>query len=179
MKLRLLALALALSMCGGVCATAFAQAQASAKAAKPASVDAERAQVLAWTRELETAPLAEGAAEKRSWLTQWVKDVRGLKVHVCDVFGVFGEDNKKVSSILLKQYMFGSASYLIEHPSMEGTQPAVQLAGVNSALNAYAAMIKQDPALKVAHFDELLALQAKGELADYVESNAFSNCRKH
>jgi hypothetical protein len=177
MKLRLLAAALALTMGGSVLAAAPAATAVPRHAAK-APLDKDRAQALAWTRELETAPLAEDAPAKRAWLLQWVKDVRGLKVHVCDVFGVFGEQDKKVSSLLLQQYMFGSASYLIEHPSMDGIETAVQLAGVNSALNAYAAMRSKEPQTKVAHFDELLALQAQGGLYDYVESNVFSKCKK-
>ena len=80
---------------------------------------------------------------------------------------------------------FRTSKIVFEHlkklglqPRMDGIQTAVQLAGVNSALNAYAAMVKQDPTKKVAHYDELLAVQAKGELLDYVESNVFSKCRK-
>jgi len=177
MKLRVLAAVAALALAGTAQADAVAKAPAASHEAK-SSIDGDRAQALAWTRELEAAPLAEGADAKRAWLLQWVKYVRGLKVHVCDVFGVAAGDNKKVGSLLLQQYMFGSASYLIEHPSMDGVQTAVQLAGVNSALNAYAVMRKQDPGMKVAHFDELLEVQAKGELLDYVETNVFQKCKK-
>ena len=171
MKLRLLAAALAVLMSGGLPAAAPA-------AAKAAAIDADRAQVLAWTRELEAAPLAGDAAAKRTWLMQWVKDVRGLKVHVCDVFGVLGTENKRVSSLMLKQYIFGSASYLIEHPTMDGHQMAVQLAGVDSAMNAYAVLRKQDPLQRVGQFDQLLDLRAKGELPEYVESTVFEKCSR-
>ena len=181
MKIRILMVTVALSVIGNVQAApplTGPSARPAADSRAPA-MDTDRAQVLAWTRELEAAPLAEDASAKRAWLMQWLKDVRGLKVYVCDVFGVLGEENQKLSSLMLQQYMFGSASYLIEHPSMDGHAMAVQLAGVASAVNAYAVVRKQDPLQRVVHFDQLLDLQAKGELPEYIESNVFAKCGKH
>jgi len=172
---KLLGLMLSAVISGGALA---ANPAAPAPAAQVSKLDTDRAQVLAWTSELETAPLAGDAESKRAWLMQWVKEVRGLKVHVCDVFGAYAVKDSRVGSIVLKQYMFGSASYLIQHPTMDGKQVAVQMAGVTSAVNAYAALRKADPMHRNVHFDELVALQGKGELYDYVESNVFSKCSK-
>jgi len=180
MKLRVLAVALALSM------TATAQGAATPATTAPAAVaeDAEsdaaadRARMLAWTRELEAAPLAKDAETKRSWLVDWLREVKGLKVVVCDVFGVLEQSNRKVGSLLLTQYMFGSASYLIEHPSANGRDASVPSAGGISPLTAFAALRKADPLQRVGHFDNLLEMQAKGGLPEYVRSRAFEKCSK-
>lgn len=182
MRTRVLAAALALSMIataqGATAPPATATAAAPADEAAVADDKAERARMLAWTRELEAAPLAKDAETKRSWLVDWLREVKGLKVVVCDAFGVLEQSNRKVGSLLLTQYMFGSASYLIEHPSANGRDAAVQLAGVTSALKAYAALRKADPLQRVGHFDQLLELQAKGGLSEYVRSRAFEKCSK-
>jgi hypothetical protein len=64
---------------------------------------------------------------------------------------------------LMLQSMMGNGSFKLQNPGAD--ENAARLAGMESALRAYEAMLKQKPAFKTAAFDELLARRESGDLA--------------
>jgi hypothetical protein len=65
-------------------------------------------------------------------------------------------------------FVLGMAVYLIEHPQKAADNSAVYLAGVESALRAYRAILKTKPEAKSRGLDELVAKEDEGLLQDYV-----------
>jgi hypothetical protein len=67
------------------------------------------------------------------------------------------------------------AAFVIENPSKANDADATQLAGVESALNAYRAMRVAQPNDNSPKLDELLGMKSRGELPDFVRK-AFLRC---
>lgn len=147
----------------------------------------EREKVVAYSAALEANPLDGDADAKRSWLIQWITDAPDLEVVVCNVMGLdmaaaaAGDDKAKLrratESVLLTQYMFGSASYQIQHPGPKPDSLEVQSAGVRSALRAYKALLAGNPAVARADLDALAKAEANGTLDTALAPAFESECR--
>jgi trehalose-6-phosphate synthase len=59
-------------------------------------------------------------------------------------------------------------AYLIENPQKAADTVAQYVAGVESAVKAYKAILKSKPQAKSRAMDELVAKEAEGQLPDYV-----------
>lgn len=81
----------------------------------------------------------------------------------------------KFSNELFSQNIYGMAIFKLENPDKATDEKAAQLAGVESMLRAYEAMVKQNPKAKYAAADELLAKRTDGTLAKFV---ADADCSK-
>ncbi|MGH9636799.1 MAG: hypothetical protein ACRD72_18360, partial [Candidatus Angelobacter sp.] len=68
------------------------------------------------------------------------------------------------------QATFGSAAYIIEHPNKAGDTDSQFIAGVESALKSYSAIVKSDPDAKSKSLDALLEKQKQGKLAEFVRT---------
>jgi hypothetical protein len=137
------------------------------------STPAERQRFLALTRKLEQAPLDRSLYEEKKWAKQWLEAIPDVNVNICApiLFGVdFVTEQNKYTPQLSYQATFGSAAYIIEHPDKAGDMDAQFLAGVESALKSYSAIVKNDPQAKSKALDALLEKQKQGKLADFVRS---------
>jgi len=135
------------------------------------STAAERQRFLALTRKLEQNPLDKSLYNEKVWAKQWLEDIPDINVNICAplLFGMdFIREQNKYTPQLSYQATFGSAVYIIEHPDKKGDTTAQYIAGVESALKAYSAIVKSEPGAKSKAMDDLLEKQKQGKLADFV-----------
>jgi hypothetical protein len=142
-----------------------------AAAARGPSTAEERRRAVETTRKLEREPLARGSDEARRWLFQWITDIPDINVTSCsgplDV--LLEEEDGPYASILYVQAVFGMTAYLIENPKKAGDELAVQTAGIESVLRAYASILRADSEARWAELDALAKAQKAGKLRGVVE----------
>ncbi len=125
-------------------------------------------------RFLEQRPFDKGAKDVRAWAIKWVIATDKVSVTVCSLL-ISGIDKKyKYSGEVFGQYTIGMAAFKLANPDKAKDEPAAQLAGIDSALTSYEAMVKEQPKARNAFMDDLLAKRATGALAQYVAEN---NCK--
>jgi len=137
------------------------------------STKEERQRFLALTRKLEQSPLDKSLYAEKTWAKKWLEDIPDINVNICApiLFGMdFVTEQNKYTPQLSYQATFGSAAYIIEHPEKAGDTDAQFVAGVESALKSYSAIVKSDPDAKSKSLDALLEKQKQGKLADFVRS---------
>ena len=167
MKIAILpAMLLALLACA---APAFAQTKAQ-------SSPEDRQRFVSIVHSLERAPLDPGLQEDRGWAITWLTDAPDVTVNLCPdaIPGVLEKDYAHNPEILV-QYMVAMGAFIIENPGKSNDPDAQQLAGVESALNAYRVMRTAQPDDKSPALEKLLGLQSKGELPGFVHK-AFLRC---
>jgi hypothetical protein len=138
----------------------------------------ERQRFLTLTRKLEQNPLDKSLYEDKKWAKDWLRDVPDINVNVCAplMFGMqFVLEQNQYTPQLSYQATFGSAAYIIEHPDKAGDTAAQFVAGVESALKAYSAILKSDPQSRSKALDNLLEKQKQGKLAEFVH-DASKSC---
>ena len=139
------------------------------------STPQERQRFLALTRKLEKTPLDKSLHDEKKWAKQWLEDVPDINVNICAplLFGTdFINEQNKYTPQLSYQATFAEAAYIIEHPDKKGDATAQYIAGTESALKAYSAIVKSDPTAKSKALDDLLDTQQQGKLADFVRHSS-------
>jgi len=149
---------------------------------QPSTPD-ERHKALTLTKKLERNPLGPEASADRKWLTSWIIEIPDITVPVCDELLkplLSGEMSQyRYSKELIAQQLAGSMAYLIEHPQEatkvrdEGDQDdfAINRAGLESALNAYEAIVKSGAkGAKWGPLEELVKKRQAGQLDEYVRT---------
>jgi len=149
-----------------------------AAAADTGSSPEDRARFVSITQKLEQSPLSSVLQADRAWAMRWLTEAPDVSVTVCadPLAGVIMSDYRYNPEILA-QYTFAMAALVIEHPEAASDPNAQQLAGVESALNAYRAILRDEPQAKAPELDGLLQRQGHGGLADFVRK-AFARCSK-
>jgi hypothetical protein len=148
-----------------VLATAFALPSA----AKMRTLSAPEDRVVDYTRSLEDHPLAKDSLEKRMWLTEWIVKAPALNVDVCcKELSSLDEINNTYSQQLRMQAMYSQAAFQLEHPKVKDPA-AIQAAGLAGTLRAYRAIQRFDPSARYPLLDDLIGLERKGKLQQYVE----------
>ncbi|REJ77322.1 MAG: hypothetical protein DWQ47_13105 [Acidobacteria bacterium] len=128
------------------------------------------------TKFLETKPFDKTAKDLRSAAMQYVIETDDVSVTLCsDVLKGVTEKKNKYGSELMAQYAFGMASFKLSNPEQKDDEAAAQLAGLESMLRAYEAMVTEKSNAKYKGVDELIAKRDKSELAAFVEE---SGCTK-
>lgn len=140
--------------------------QPCAFAAEPeGNGDAQKA--VTYAGALETDPLASDAKEKRQWLMHWLTSTKDYDVTVCEIFGPTLREDIPYSPELMAQQMFGNVAYQISNPGVHD-EVAKQVAGMQSLLKAYAAILARDAKAHIPYYDSLLDMRAKGSLNEYL-----------
>jgi hypothetical protein len=135
----------------------------------------ERQRFLALTRKLETDPLDKSLYAEKKWAKQWLEDIPDINVNICAplLFGAdFIREQYKYTPQLSYQATFAEAAYIIEHPDKKGDTTAQYIAGMESALKVYSAILKSDATAKSKTLDDLLEKQKQGKLADFVRDSS-------
>jgi hypothetical protein len=148
----------------------FAHAAQNEPKRAPSTAE-ERTRFIMLTHKLEQSPLDKSLYEDKVWAKQWLEDVPDVNVTICApvLFGVdFIKEQNKYTPQLSYQATFAEAVYIIEHPDKKGDTSAQFVAGVESALKAYTAILKSEPSAKSKALDDLLEKQKQGKLADFV-----------
>ena len=123
---------------------------------------------------LEEKPFDKDAKNIRSWAIMWVIETDKVSVTACTLL-LSGMDKKyKYRGEIIGKYTIGMAAFKLANPDKAKDEEAVQLAGVESALTSYEAMVKEQTKAKDAFLDGLIAKRADGSLAKHVAEN---NCK--
>jgi len=147
-----------------------------ASAADSTSSPRDRARFVSITRAMEAAPLKPTLKADRDWALQWLTDAPDISVAVCaDPLNGMVQGNYVYGGEILIQYMFSIGASIIEHPDTANDRYAQQLAGVESALVAYQAILKEKPEVRSPALDGLLQTRAQGKLSGFVRK-AFDSC---
>ena len=126
------------------------------------------------TKFLEEKPLDKEAKNIRSWAITWVIQTDKVSVTVCSLL-VSGIDKKyKYNGEIFGQYTIGMAAFKLANPEKAKNEDAAQMAGIESALTSYEAMVKEQPKAKNTFLDDLLAKRGDGSLTKHVADN---NCK--
>lgn len=121
---------------------------------------------------LEEHPLDKSAKDMRSKALVWVIKTDKVSVRMCSL--LLGSDKKyKYNSALLGQYTIAMAAFKLANPEKAADENAVQQAGIDSALAAYDAIVKEKPKERDSFMDGLLAKRTDRSFAKYVLEN---NC---
>ena len=131
------------------------------------------------SRLLETKPFEERAKALRAAAMSYVLETDEVSVVICPaVLGGTMDKKNKYSSELLAQYTFGMAAFKLANPDRKDDENAAQLAGVESMLRAYEAMVAEKPKVKYKGVDSLVEMRDKGELAGMIEEAACKGSSK-
>ncbi|HXF42427.1 MAG TPA: hypothetical protein VNK26_01680 [Pyrinomonadaceae bacterium] len=126
-------------------------------------------------RFLEAKPFDEQAKIIRGLAVKYVIETDEVSVTVCG--GKAAEpllDKKnKNGPELTAQYTIGMAAFKLQNPNNDNELDA-QLAGFESALKAYEAMISEKPKTKHPGMDDLVNKRNSGELRNYLDANGCS-----
>jgi hypothetical protein len=126
------------------------------------------------SRFLEEKPFDKNAKDVRGWAIKWVIATDKVSVTVCSLL-ISGIDKKyKYSGEIYGQYTIAMAAFKLANPDKAKDEDAAQLAGLESALTSYDAMVKEQPKARNAFLDDLSSKRNAGLLAKYVAEN---NCK--
>jgi hypothetical protein len=126
---------------------------------------------------LEHDPFHKTAQDARHWLTLWLIRVPDITVKGCGAFhGPYFDKDKKYSSELFNQTLYGQAAFLISNPSSTGDDFLLYRAGLISSIRAYQSIVRAKPKARDEYFDSLVAKLDAGGLDDFVRSK-MSECK--
>ncbi len=143
-------------------------------AESPASLTVDA--VVRYTGELESNPLGADAPELRRQLLTWVEQTPDYAVVVCDILGPIPSEKPKYGNELLVQQVFGNVSYQIQHPDVKDNI-RLQIAGVESVLKAYEAILDKDGSARIGYLDGLLEHQKRGDLTESLAPTIQAKCK--
>ncbi|MGO4221388.1 hypothetical protein AB4Y64_05970 [Lysobacter sp. TAF61] len=160
----------------GISIAALCLLAGTAMAGPKASTETDKAKFIRLTRQLEQRPLSDPGKRIRGWLMRWTVDSPDVMVMVCDLLGPdIGEDAPHAPELMM-QMMFGNAAFQIQHPDLKDDPIAPQVAGVRSALAAYASFLAASPQSRIEELDELLEQDRDGELEATLEPVIEEEC---
>ena len=136
----------------------------------------EKEMLIKTVRALEEKPFDKETKKMREQSLLWVIETDQVSVTACSgVMSPFLEKKNKFGSELTVAYTLGMAAFKLENFNKKGDENAAQLAGLETALKSYEAMLKENSKGKFQALDALLAKRADGTLAIYV---ADADCGK-
>jgi hypothetical protein len=124
---------------------------------------------------LEEKPFDKDAKKVRGWAIGWLIETDKVHLKICSLLVANLDKKYKYGSELLGQYTIGMGAFKLSNSDKSSDDDAAQLAGVESALKSYEAMVAEQPKAKHAFMDDLLAKRSQGTLAAYVKEN---NCKE-
>lgn len=158
MKMKTIAVTFAFAIIGLTASLAFGQDQKQK----------DREMLIKAARFLEEKPFDKQAKDVRAWAVKYSSDTQEVVVIVCGGTASPLLDKKnKFGSELVGQYLIAMTAFKLEQPENKD-ENAAQLAGLESVLKTYEAMLKENPKAKAEKIDALLAKRNDGTLAKYV-----------
>lgn len=140
------------------------------------STPEERARALSYVQSLEQNPLAKDSLDKRMWLTEWIVQAPDFTVNpCCKDLESLDKVNDTYSNQLRMQVIYSQAAFILQHPNVK-SDAEKQAAGLAGALRAYKAIQRFDPTAQYPVLDNLLSLEKRGKLLQYVERQ--SSCKQ-
>jgi hypothetical protein len=121
---------------------------------------------------LEQKPLDKEVGKMREWALKWVIETDKVSVSVCSAMIAGLEEKYKYKSDVFMQYTLAIAAFKLANPDKANNEAATQLAGVESAIKFYDAILKEKPKAKSPFMDDLVTRRAAGSLNEYVATNS-------
>ena len=150
-----------------VLALGFLTIMGPGAAAQDTSTPEERAQWVEVTHKLESAPLDDSVNKQGEAAFKRLSDVHDVHVLLCPaLLSEFNGMKYAYAHTITRQYMLASGAFQIENPDKMADAKATALAGVESVLKTYQAILKQKPDAKAKPLDDLLKKQSQGKLQD-------------
>lgn len=146
-------------------------------AEKPTSPE-KKAKMIALINRMEINPYHSDSQKMASEVLSWLADAPDVTVTVCtDVLATEKNDlDSDESTFLFGHFIFSQARFIVEHPDQASDLVAVNRAGVDGILKAYATMKVVKPKLKVKFADQLFSLRETGGLDRFLQQ-ALANCK--
>ena len=151
-------------------------ASLAAAAACSAAPESDVARAARYASELEKNPLSNDAPDQRQWLLLWLNDTPLYTVTVCDVLSEGQKVGSPYSAELFAQQLFGNVALQIAQPTGRKDEITLQMAGIDSVLRTYRAILARDPTAHVAYLDTLLEKERAGELATFMRPIIVQRC---
>jgi hypothetical protein len=134
-------------------------------AAQGTSTPEERADWVEVTHKLESSPLDDSVNKLGETALKQVSDAHDIHVPLCPaLLSEFNGMKYVYAHTITRQYMLASGAFQIENPDKAADGKATALAGVESVLKTYQAILKQKPDAKAKQLDDLLKKQSQGKL---------------
>jgi hypothetical protein len=141
------------------------------------STSEERKRFTEITRKLIKTPLAENLNDDAKWALQWLQDVPDVNVTPCPFpLGDLVPSDYPHRALIFSVYVLSMGVYAIEHPEKTTDETPQYVAGVEGALKAYQAILKNKASARSEDLDDLLEKQGNGKLAEFVKT-ASRDCR--
>ena len=141
-------------------------------AARGPSTPEERQHAIDIVTLLETQPWTPAAQDGRKWLLDFLSAVPDITVKQCYSLLGSATERQGIPEDLLRQPMFSATGYLLQHPGAGAGSTETLLAGLSGALKSYRAWREQGSLPPVERYEQLLGLQASGQLEPYVRAQA-------
>ncbi len=131
----------------------------------------EKELVIKTARALETTPLDKETTKMSEKALLWVIETKDVTIGLCGgVVGQFSDKKYKYKDDLLSSYSIGMAAFKLENPSKASDEMAAQLAGVETVLKTYEAILKVKPKAVSESIGALVDKRNNGQLAALIES---------
>ena len=143
-----------------------------------AAAETDEAKFIRLTRHLERFPLDPDAKPMRAWLLQWAVETPDLVVTACDFLEPKLEMDSYYGGMLFMQLLYGNAAWQIAHPGQRTDPVAPQIAGVRSALKAYAEISMDRQDAQIPAFDALALSEQRGTLETTLAPRILQACGK-
>lgn len=128
------------------------------------------------TRFLEESPFDEQAKQSRENAFAFLVETEDVSVTICtELVKEATKKKNKYAGELLIQYSIGVAAFKLEFPERKDDENAAQLAGLESMIKSYQAMVAVRDNAKFKGMDDLIAKRDAGELSQFVVD---ANCGK-
>ena len=132
-------------------------------AGQDTSTPEERMQWVEVTHKLESAPLDDSVNKQGEAAFKRLSDVHDVHVLLCPaLLSEFNGMKYAYAHTITRQYMLASGAFQIENPDKMADAKATALAGVESVLKTYQAILQQKPDAKAKALDDLLKKQRQG-----------------
>jgi hypothetical protein len=155
-----------------LCVMASPQDQQQAPARAPSTPE-ERKRFVAIVHKFEQSPLDEGLKSDVDWALNWLQDIPDINVSVCPTpLGNLTQEEYQYRTRLSVLYVLAMGAYLVDHPQKAADTISQYIAGAQSAIKAYKAILKAKPQAKSRSMDELVAKDAEGTLDEFVRDAA-------
>ncbi|MGB7200971.1 MAG: hypothetical protein WBD16_01750 [Pyrinomonadaceae bacterium] len=139
----------------------------------------DRSSFMSNSKLLEKKPFEPNARAAREWGFRWLVETDDVTVELCsDTMKLIPEKKNKFKAELLMQFSFGMAVFKLENPAKKNDENAANLAGLESVLRTYEAMVAENEKAKNAELDALLQKRGNGELKALVEAAACGKMEK-
>ena len=139
-----------------------------ASSSKSAPMD-EVQTVVAKLQLIEHEPLTDKSRWARVDLIHFFEHSKYLACP--NLLGPLLESKHKEAGFIWFQMILASGVYLLQNPEAASDEPRYVLAGVESALRAYEAILKKKPKLRVELLDTLVLQREQGKLRDWVSEH--------